>query len=58
LVARTPFDAIQAKKTIGRLTQDLASARKEMRQTQDTKEKIVKAPIGTELIDNTLQILT
>jgi hypothetical protein len=30
LVSRTPYDALQAKKTISRLTQDLSQAKSEL----------------------------
>jgi hypothetical protein len=58
LVARTPFDAIQAKKTIARLNSELSSVKAELNRAHMNKEKQQKAPVGTELIDNTLQIIT
>lgn len=58
LVSRTPYDALQAKKTISRLTAELNAAKNELSKTQLQKDKNMKNPVGTELIDNTLQIVT
>ena len=58
LVSRTPFDALQAKKTISRLTNQLSQAKAQVEKQDQEKEKNQKAPVGVELIDNTLQIIT
>lgn len=58
LISRQPFDSIQAKKTISRLTLDLTDAKKELGKVQAFKDKNQKAPVGVELIDNTLQIIS
>ena len=58
LVSRTPYDALQAKKTISRLTTELNAAKAELNKAQLQKDKNLKNPVGTELIDNTLQIVT
>ena len=54
LVSRTPYDALQAKKTISRLTVDLSQAKAELSVFTNQKEKNKSNPQGVELIDNTL----
>ena len=49
---------MQAKKTNSRLTAELSKAKHEVSKNQMQKEKNLKAPIGVEMIDNTLQIIT
>ena len=54
LNSRMPFDILQAKKQISRLTTELSQAKLELGKSKDQKDKNQKAPVGTELIDNTL----
>lgn len=58
LTSRVPFDATQAKKKIARLTAELTTCRQELSKNQQSKEKAKNAPIGVELIDNSLKIIT
>ena len=58
LTSRVPFDAQQAKKKISRLTAELTVCRQEVAKTRQSKEQGKKAPIGVELIDNSLKIIT
>lgn len=54
LISRTPYDALQAKKQISRLTTELSQTKKELAKFQKQKVTNEKNPVGTELIDNTL----
>ena len=51
---RTPFDEITAKKNISRLKSKLQNAKQELTKTQALKDKQKSAPIGIDLVDNTL----
>ena len=55
---RTPFDEIYAKKNISRLQKKLTNVKQELTKTQAVKEKQKTAPLGVDLVDNTLQIIT
>eukprot|EP00347_Sterkiella_histriomuscorum_P000635 403375084 len=55
---RTPFDELTAKKNISRLQKKLQNARIELGKTQSIKDKQKQMPIGVDLVDNTLQIIT
>ena len=58
LTSRVPFDATQAKKKIARLQADLTVCRQELTKNRKSKEYEKNAPIGVELIDNSLKIIT
>ena len=57
LVSRVPFDELHRRKQISRLQSELATARQELGKNQAQKEKALKAPVGVNLIDNSLQII-
>lgn len=64
LINRAPFDEVTAKKNIARLQRQLDDARKNNNSSLNTsnnsamKGNAAATPLGVELIDNTLQIIT
>ncbi|CDW72654.1 UNKNOWN [Stylonychia lemnae] len=55
---RTTFDEVHAKKNISRLKNKLHTVKTELSKTQAVKDKAKQQPVGIDLVDNTLQIIT
>jgi hypothetical protein len=53
-----PFDELTAKKNIGRLQSKLKEARLQLSSAGRTPGVVKANPVGVELIDNTLQIIS
>ena len=58
MVSRVPYDALYAKKQISRLTSELSNIKLSHQKNLAIKDKNQKAPVGVELIDNTLVIIS
>ncbi len=63
LINRAPFDEVTAKKNIARLQRQLDEARSQLKNgggsaSLNTSNSSKTTPLGVELIDNTLQIIT